>query len=374
MEELAKQGRDEDLLINLGLQMKEHVVYLASLHSEAPIAEDVTYYIGEMKEADFCRRAAERLAELSSMALSRTPFSAVPVRQRMLEALTEAELDPEQRLGPRPTSIVLHEVMLEIEANILAANEGRLRGWQTGFAQLDRMVMGLRPGWFYVLAARTGVGKTTLALQIALNVARDGGSPLYFTFEQIDVDMLMKAIGHVGRIPLKSLITGVMDDEQNDRFIGASKELCAAVVPVDNSSEGALQNVEMIASRAKRQGQLDLIVVDYLQLMTIPGERHVNRTEEVAKISRRLKKLAIKLKVPVLALAQINRRGAEEGEAPQPHHIKDSGAIEQDADAIMILHESQDGTVLNVAKNRRGEKGEIAMTSDLSISKFSEAK
>lgn len=374
MEILARQGKDEDLLLNLGMLLREQVAYLAQLEIDAPVADDVAYYIAEVKEADFCRRAAERLSQLASMALAREPFSPAPVRQRMLEALAEAELDPEQRLGPRESPAVIQDVTLEVEENIKAPNEGRLRGWKTGFQTLDRMVMGLRSGWFYVLAARTGVGKTTFGLQLAINVARDGGAPLYFTFEQMDTDLMMKALGHVGRIPIRSLLIGDMADEEADRYIGASRVLCETALQIDSSSEGALQNVEMIASRAKRQGKLDLVVVDYLQLMTIPGERHVNRTEEVAKISRRLKKLAIKLKVPVLALAQINRRGAEEGEAPQPHHIKDSGAIEQDADVIMILHETEEGTVLNVAKNRRGEKGEIAMTCDLSVSRFSEAQ
>lgn len=352
--------------------MPKHAAYLARLEIESPVAEDISYYIAEVKEADFCRRAAVRLAELSAYALHREPFSESPVRARMLDALAEAEFDPDHKLGPRESAEIVRDVAVEIEENIAASLAGKPRGLKTGFSKLDEMTMGLRPGWLYILAARPGVGKTTLALQIALNVAIGGAHTHFVTIEQMDVDLMSKAIGHVGRIPLRSMLTGDMGEEEMERFSSATRDICASKIALDESSEGDLGNLEIICNRAKRQGKLAFLVVDYLQLMSISGAYFRSRNDELAKISRSLKKLAIKLKVPILALAQINRRGAEDGGAPQVHHIKDCGAIEQDADVIMILHKTDEGTIINVGKNRRGDTGEIAMDGDLAHSHFSE--
>jgi len=371
--ELIQNNHVDDLLLKAGATMPHHAAYLAGLHSEAPIADEVAYYVDEVLEAAFHRTAAVQLARLSGLANSRQPFKGSPLRRLMTETLIDVENGPGPRIGPRELPVIAQDVLLEIEANIAIAGTGQLPGLRTGFAKLDRAIMGLRPGWEYVLGARTGVGKTTLALQIALNVAVTQKHVLYLTFEQLDTDLIVKAVGHLGRVQMRAMFEGEVTPDECDRITRAVEEICRSGLKIDDSSDAELQKVELLCGRAKRQGKLDLIIIDYLQLMTIPGERHVNRTEEVSKISRRLKRLAQKLKVPLIALAQINRRGTETDE-PQIQHLKDSGSIEQDADVIILLHSDEEGAVLNVAKNRRGQSARIALNENLAFSAFSEVE
>jgi replicative DNA helicase len=371
--QLIQNDHVDDLLIKAGAAMPQHAAYLASLHSDAPIGDDVAYYAEEVLEAAFHRAAAVQLARLSGLASSRQPFAGSSLRRLMTEELLTAENGPGPQIGPRELPVVVNDVLLEIEENVAIAGTGQLPGLRTGFAKLDRAIMGLRPGWAYVIGARTGVGKTTLALQIALNVAFAQKQALYLTFEQLDTDLMVKAIGHLGRVQMRSMFEGEVTPDDCDRITKATRDICDTGLKIDNSSDAELQNVELLCGRLKRQGKLDLVVIDYIQLMTIPGERHVNRTEEVSKISRRLKGLARKLKVPIIVLAQINRRGTETDE-PEIQHLKDSGSIEQDADVIILLHRDDDGAVLKVAKNRRGQPTRIALNENLAFSAFSEVE
>ena len=352
--------------------MPHHAAYLASLHSDAPIGDDVAYYAEEVLEAAFHRAAAVQLARLSGLASNRQPFAGSSLRRLMTEALLTAENGPGPQIGPRELPVVVNEVLNHIEDNIRIAGTGELPGLRTGFKTLDYTVMGLQPEWQYVIGARPGVGKTTLAMQIAVNVALAGKSTLYFTFEQSDSDLLMKVLGHLGRIEMRAMIQGTIQVDECDRLSKASRDICRTNLKIDSTSYGEMQNVELLCGRAKRQGKLDLIVIDYIQLMTIPGERHHQRAEEIARISRRLKMLARKLHVPIIVLAQINRMGAEE--EPQKHHLKDSGSIEQDADVVLLLHRDDNGAVLNVAKNRRASETRIPLHQNLSFSAFSEVE
>lgn len=369
---LAQNDHVDDLLIKAGAAMPHHAAYLASLHSDAPIGDDVAYYAEELLEAAFHRNAAIQLARLSGLAGNRKPFTGSALRRLMTEELLTAETGPGPQIGPRELPVIVNEVLIHVEDNIRISGTGELPGLRTGFKALDHAVMGLQPGWQYVIGARTGIGKTTLAMQIAVNVALAGKSPLYFSFEQLDSDLLMKVLGHLGRIEMRTMLQGSIQEDECDRLSKAARDICATKLQIDSTSDGEMQNVELLCGRAKRQGKLDLIVIDYIQLMTIPGERHAIRSEEVAKISRRLKGLARKLKVPVIVLAQINRMGAED--EPQKHHLKDSGSIEQDADVILLLHRDDNGALLNVAKNRRASETRIPLHENLAFSAFSEVE
>lgn len=276
---------------------------------------------------------------------------------------------------------VVNEVVHNYEQ--LSSAESRVTGLLTGYTNLDRVMNGLQKSDLIVLAARPGVGKTAFALSIACNIARKpeyaGKRVLVFSLEMDDKQLAQRMLCNVGQVNATKLRQVELENSDFIRFHKAMDLLAGSQIYLDQTAE---TNPEQIFAKCKQfvleKGGVDLIIIDYLQLMESGLKQYSgNRQAEVAYISRRIKLLAKQLNVPIILLSQLSR-GVEmnKGEKPQLHHLRDSGAIEQDADIVMFLHKEPgqppEETYIEciIAKYRAGEPGSHAFRWDGSTFTF----
>ena len=252
------------------------------------------------------------------------------------------------------------------------------KGLATPFTRFNQMTGGLRPGQLMVIASRPSMGKTALGLDIALGVTTRKGTDeqaetaLVFSMEMSEQEILQRLLCSVAHVDSNRYRAGQLDSEERRRLNAALGELDRSRLLIDDRADTTLMQIGAKCRRAKSQQGLGLVIVDYLQLLG-SSNRPENRTQEVAAFSRGLKRLAMDLRVPVIALSQLNR--AVEGRAdkrPGLGDLRDSGSIEQDADIVALLFreeyykpdkETLRGLAeLNVAKHRSGPTGTIALT------------
>lgn len=256
----------------------------------------------------------------------------------------------------------------------LQAMERRISGQDTalptGFADLDAMLSGgLNPGNLVFVAARPGMGKTSFALQVAQNAARSGKTALFCSMEMSGVEVSYRQQAELANVPLPLLISGDMTDYQRGQVDYAIQQLANMPLYIDDQGGLTFADVAMKARQVKRRaGKLDLVVVDYLQLMHAKGE---NRNAEIERISRALKGMAKELEIPVIVLSQLNREVEKRpNKRPILADLRDSGAIEQDADVVLMLYRDEvyDENSLDantaeilIRKHRQGKIGDVRL-------------
>jgi replicative DNA helicase len=253
--------------------------------------------------------------------------------------------------------------------------ERKYSGIATGFSDIDALLTGgPNRGALVILGARPSMGKTALALNIACNVARDY-SVLFLSQEMQNGELLDRCLASLGRIPLSSVITGDMSNEEWSGFTVANMKLQNLNLHLDDQPALTLLDVRGKARLTKRKHGLDLVVVDYLQLMSGEG---TNRNQQIEEISRGLKALAKELNIVVLALSQLSRNAANKAR-PQLSDLRDSGAIEQDADIVMFVHRDEVDNPqthmrgyadLFIAKNRQGRIDDVMLEYEGQFTQF----
>ena len=261
------------------------------------------------------------------------------------------------------------------------SNIGGLTGISTGYYKLDDMTCGLQNSDLVIIAGRPAMGKTAFALSLAKNIAADQKIPMaFFSLEMSDVQLANRLISNACGIDSKKLLSGQLDRIEWDRLDKHLGILTDAPLYIDDTEALSVMDLRTKARRLKQEHDIRLIMIDYLQLMTANGMRYNNRQEEVSLISRSLKGLAKELNIPVLALSQLNRgvesREGVEGKRPQLSDLRESGAIEQDADMVVFLHrpeyykiyQNENGTIdyrgkaeVIIAKHRKGATDTIMM-------------
>ena len=239
----------------------------------------------------------------------------------------------------------------------------------TGFYNLDNMICGLHGGELSILGARPAVGKTTLALQIALNIAKRGKNVVFISLEMSDVQLIFKIISQISGVKLYDMRRGQLLDEHWKKIGEASTQIQDLPLKII-SSTNSLPEIVNIIRRMKNQGKLDFVVIDYLQLIR-NNSKYNSREQEVADISRTLKLLTLELNIPIMALCQLNRASLQnKGKEPTLADLRESGSIEQDADNVFLLYKLEkegdvesyyDDICLKVAKQRAGETGEVIL-------------
>lgn len=260
--------------------------------------------------------------------------------------------------------------------NIIEENknrEGNLVGLDTGYPALNSFTSGLKKGELIIIAARPSIGKSTFALNLATNVCKTKKSVALFSLEMGDDQLIMRLLSTFSGINMKKIVSGDLSDEEMSLIMQARNNLNKLGLYIDQSSSTNLRDIKVKCQKLHREGNLDLIVIDYLQLLT-SGENRMNRVEEVSRISRGLKEMARMFGVPVVALSQLSRElEKREDKRPVLADLRESGSIEQDADIVMFLHretpKKDDGnpdtsrmvysakTEVIIAKNRQGMTG-----------------
>src|SRR5580692_11924850 len=263
--------------------------------------------------------------------------------------------------------------------------EGKsITGIPTGYVELDKLTSGFQPSELLILAARPSQGKTALALNLAENIAIRGGHPMaMFSLEMSKESLLQRLVASVAQIDAHKFRTGHLSKEDWRRMTESLGTISSAPLWIDDAGSISVLEIGAKARRLKRDKGLALLIVDYLQLITARG-RFSNRNEEVSSISRSLKGLAKELKVPVLVLSQLTRAPEREERGPQLSDLRESGAIEQDADVVMFIyrphffkHDAQpderEQTELIIAKQRNGPTDKVRFVFRSRLTRFEEA-
>ena len=259
-------------------------------------------------------------------------------------------------------------------------NGGSVTGLPSGYVEFDEMTAGLQPTDLVVLAARPAMGKTTFALNIAEYAAlKSKKAVAVFSMEMSAEQLAMRLISSLGRVNAKRLKTGDLEDEDWSRVTGAITQLNGIKIFIDDTPGLAPEVLRAKARRLKRENDLGLIVIDYLQLMQVPGNNE-NRATEISEISRSLKALAKEINVPVIALSQLNRSlESRNDKRPVMADLRESGAIEQDADMILFIYrdeyynpESPDKGLAEViiGKHRHGPTGMVKLVFNGQFTRF----
>ncbi len=351
------------------------LAYLGEIANNTPSAANVRRYAEIVRERAVLRRLVTVGDEIAASALNPAGRDAKTLLDQAESKVFEiAEAGARSTQGFVAIQPLLGEVVDRIQELYEQENPSDVTGVPTGFHDLDKMTAGLQAGDMIVVAGRPSMGKTAFALNIAEHVGVDLGLPVaIFSLEMSGPQLAMRFLSSVGRLDAHRIRTGRLNDDEWDKMTVALGKLHGAPIHIDET--GAL-NVTDLRARARRLarsfgGKLGLIVIDYLQLMTSTRENE-NRATEISEISRSIKALAKELQVPVIALSQLSRKVEERNDKrPLMSDLRESGAIEQDADIILMMYREEyykpDTPEKGVAeviigKHRNGPTGTVKLT------------
>ena len=339
--------------------------YLAEIANNAHSAAMIRRHAEIVVERAQLRALLVAAGDITDLAQS----AGMSVREKLDRAQQSIQAVADGAASDKPTPQVLADVMKRHVSRIEARHGGDVQAVSTGFSELDSLLNGgLRPGQFALIAARPSMGKTSLALQMAEHVGRTGVS-LFCSQEMPEADIADRLIAIQRRVNLGDLVGAKLTEEGWERLSMAVRDSLESHMHIDEQPALTLTDVATKARQVKRNaGRLDLVVVDYIQLMTGQGD---NRNAELERISRGLKQLAKEMAVPVVALAQLNR-GVESrpNKRPLMSDLRDSGSLEQDADIVAFIYRDEQynpdspdkGTAeILVKKNRQGATGEVRL-------------
>ena len=356
---------------NNELQNTGGLAYLASLANNTPSAANIGAYANIVRERAILRNLIHTATRISTGAYSPEGRSAADILDFAERSIFEiSEQGAHRRGGFAPIKTLLTKAVDRIDT--LFRSDSAITGVSTGFKDLDDMTSGLQPGDLVIVAGRPSMGKTSLAMNIAENTAVGSKLPVaIFSMEMPGEQLAMRMMASLGRINAHKVRTGKLEDDDWPRLTHAIGMLAEAPMFIDDTPALTPLELRTRARRLKREHGLGLIVVDYLQLMQAP-ESSENRATEISGITRSLKGLAKELGVPVVALSQLNRSLEQRpNKRPVMSDLRESGAIEQDADVIFFIYrdevyneDSQDkGTAeIIIGKQRNGPTGKVKLT------------
>ena len=350
--------------------------YIAEVMSKITITAMAEYHAGIVREYSLKRKlitAGEKISGLAYKSDKETS-EILSESERLIFEVSQGK----EALMPVSASEISANVFHEIEAAYKSGGR-KLQGYASGFEDLDRIITGFQPGSLNIIAARPSMGKTALAL----NIAQFGGNReknpcvLIFSLEMSREQLMQRMFSAESQVKLKAITEGIMTEEEFYLVSRASENISCKDIHISDRSELSITEFRSQCRRFKmRHPELALVVVDYLQLMHTGNKNRDNRNNEISEISRMLKASAVELECPVIALSQLSRETEKRTEKkPRLSDLRDSGAIEQDADVVMFLYREdyyQDNTKaaekydskaeLNVAKNRNGRTGTCNLT------------
>ena len=345
--------------------------YLARLVQDTPSSANIRAYGRIIRDHAMLRKLIEIGGDIAASAYATEGQSASDIVDRAEQRVFEiAEHGTRRGSGFVPLKQILPKTIDRID--FLSHSTSEITGVSTGFVEMDKWTAGLQRGELIIIAGRPSMGKTTLAINIAENAALGSKVPAaIFSMEMSSEQLSFRMLSSIGRIAQTRLRTGRLLDEDWPRVDSAVSMMSDAPIYIDDSGALTPTEVRARARRLKREHGLGLIVVDYLQLMQVTGTSE-NRATEISEISRSLKALAKELDVPVIALSQLNRSVEQrQDKRPVMSDLRESGAIEQDADLIMFIYREEvyeretprKGIAdIIVAKQRNGPVGEFHLT------------
>ncbi|MDR7869787.1 MAG: replicative DNA helicase [Tissierellaceae bacterium] len=366
-EELKRRGTLE----NVG-----GVTYLANLSSGVATTANTKYYCKIVEEKSLLRRLIKSSNDIMGKAYEDTEDVSAIIEKAEKEIFDITQGTHREGFSP------INEVLLDSFAKIeeMAANEGGLTGLTTGFIDIDNKLSGLQKSDLVLLAARPSMGKTAFGINICTNSAlKAKASVAIFSLEMSKEQLVQRMISAVAHVDLQKIISGRLSEDEWLQIINSMGPLSQSKVYIDDTAGISLMEMKAKCRRLKVEKGLDLVLIDYLQLMTMEGHNE-NRQQEISAISRGLKALAKEMECPVIALSQLSRAPELRADhRPILSDLRESGAIEQDADVVMFLYrdeyynEESDkkniGEVI-IAKHRNGPTGTVELVWKKEFTKF----
>lgn len=363
---LAEALKETKELENVG-----GVAYIFELANNTPTAANIAAYGDIVRERSILRQLIRITSDVTNMAFNPSGRSSKDILEEAESKIFKIAEQESRGEGPVDISALLNKATTHIDTLYHSGQD--IAGLATGFKDLDDLTSGLHNGDLVVIAGRPSMGKTAFAINIAEHAAIKSSKPvLVFSMEMPGDSLATRMISSLGRIDQHKLRTGKLDAEDWPRINSAVSMLTETPLLIDDTPGLNPAELRARARRVvKKHGQLGLIVIDYMQLMQIPGYKE-NRTAEISEISRSLKNLAKELRTPVLALSQLNRSLEQRNtKRPVMSDLRESGAIEQDADVILFIYRDE---VYNenspekgiaeiiIAKQRNGPIGTVKLT------------
>ncbi|MBF0277988.1 MAG: replicative DNA helicase [SAR324 cluster bacterium] len=370
--ELSERGGPVDE-VTLGTYLKDRslldqtggVNYLVELGQSTPVVDNVVHYAQIVREKGRLRELITAANEIAKQG-KESPENVEALIQQATETLTGIEAQGESRKSYEALEVILHEFLDELEQR--SASPENVTGIPTGYTELDEMTHGLQNGDLIIIASRPSMGKTSLAMNIAVFAAIQVKIPvLVFSLEMPREHLAMRLLCSEGRVNSHKLQTGRLDNVDWDNLSLAAAKIMDAPMFIDDQGGITAMHVRNVARQVQtKYGEVGLILIDYLQLMQ-GASRTYSREQEISEISRTLKAIAKEFNAPVIALSQLNRDlERRTDKRPMMADLRESGAIEQDADIIMFIYrdevyneetEDQGIAEIIIAKHRNGEIG-----------------
>ncbi len=351
--------------------------YIVDLTQSVASSANIVYHSHILAQ----KHVARQLISYASNVETKAFDEAQDVDELMQEA--EGSLFEISQKNMRQDYTQIDPVVVQARDLILKAanNTGGVTGVPTGYAEFDKVTSGWQPSDLIIIAGRPAMGKTSFALSLAKNIAIDGHDPVaFFSLEMNNVQLVNRLISNVCSVPGSKILNGQLTQDEWSRFDNNIGKLMGAPLYIDDTPGLSVFELRTKARRLVREKGVKVIMIDYLQLMNANGMKFNSRQEEVSTISRSLKGLAKELDIPIIALSQLSRaveqRPGEDGKRPQLSDLRESGAIEQDADMVLFVHrpeyyhiyEDPNGNSLKgmalicIAKHRKGATKDITLS------------
>lgn len=366
----AKQSIDSitltNYLININkLEEVGGIAFITALPNKVPSTANLNHYISIVKEKSMLRNIINIAEHMESMSYDNeqldTPEMILDKTEQMISRLTK------KMIVTKVDNIQGQTLKAYMDIENIINHKDELLGLETGLYDLDNFLQGLKNSDFMILAARPSMGKTAFALNIASYLSIKKDTPVaFFSLEMSSNQLIHRIFSSYGLIPLFNLKSGNLDDAHTQKLIKVSNKLSQTKLII-NDEISNLMSLRSIARKLKRENDIKLIIIDYLQLLE--GTRRENRNLEISEISRSLKILAKELDIPIIALSQLSRSvESRQVKKPMLSDLRESGSLEQDADIVMFLYredyynpetENKNITDVIIAKNRNGPTGTI---------------
>ena len=341
------------------------IVFVTALANKVPSTANLKHYINIVKEKSMLRNIINIAEHMESMSYDNeqldTPEMILDKTEQMISRLTK------KMIVTKVDNIQGQTLKAYMDIENIINHKDELLGLETGLYDLDNFLQGLKNSDFMILAARPSMGKTAFALNIASHLSIKKDTPVvFFSLEMSSNQLIHRIFSSYGLIPLFNLKSGNLDDAHTQKLIKVSNKLSQSKLLI-NDEISNLMSLRSIARKLKRENDIKLIIIDYLQLLE--GTRRENRNLEISEISRSLKILAKELDIPIIALSQLSRSvESRQVKKPMLSDLRESGSLEQDADIVMFLYredyynpetENKNITDVIIAKNRNGPTGTI---------------
>ena len=341
------------------------IAFITSLANKVPSTANLKHYINIVKEKSMLRNIVHIAEYMENMGYDSesidTPETVLDKAEQLLSKLTK------KLVTTKVNNIKEQTLNAYVDIENIINYKGELLGLETGLQDLDSFLQGLKNSDFMILAARPSMGKTAFALNIASYLSIKKDTPVaFFSLEMSSNQLIHRILSIYGLIPLFNLKSGNLDDAHTQKLIKVSNKLSQSKLII-NDEISNLMSLRSIARKLKRENDIKLIIIDYLQLLE--GTRRENRNLEISEISRSLKILAKELDIPIIALSQLSRSvESRQVKKPMLSDLRESGSLEQDADIVMFLYredyynpetENKNITDVIIAKNRNGPTGTI---------------